>query len=310
MKTACLRSAYGEALVALGKKDKRIVVLEADLCKSTMTVLFEKEYPENFFEMGIAEANMAATAAGFSLAGKIPFFASFAAFVPGRCYDQIRTSICIPNLNVKLCGSSAGLSDFGDGATHQSVDDMALMRVLPNMRVFSPCDAVQTTKIVEYMAANDGPMYIRINRNPLPVLTDEKETFVPGKLYTMREGKDVAIFASGVTVSLALSAAHELEKLGIDAKIINVPTIKPIDNDAVIKICGETKAFVTVEEHSIYGGLGDAISAAAASCLARKHIRVGINDSFGTSAQNYQVLLKHYGFVPETIVKAAQDALK
>ena len=310
MEAACLRTAYGETLVALGKKDKRIVVLEADLCKSTMTVFFEKEYPDNFFEMGIAEANMAATAAGFSLAGKIPFFASFAAFVPGRCYDQIRTSICIPNLNVKICGSSAGLSDFGDGSTHQSIDDMALMRVLPNMRVFSPCDAVQTTKIVEYMAANNGPMYIRVNRNPLPILTDKKDAFIPGKLYTMREGNDVAIFTSGVTVSLALSAALELEKCGIGAKIINVPSIKPIDEDTVLEICGKTKAFVTVEEHSIYGGLGDAISAIAAPCLARKHVRVGIRDIFGTSAENYRVLLKHYGFVPETIIKAAQDALK
>ena len=307
---ASLRTAYGETLVALGETDKRIVVLEADLCKSTMGVMFEKAYPDRFYEMGIAEANMAAVAAGLSLTGKTPFVASFAAFVPGRCYDQIRTSICIPALNVKLCGSSAGLSDFGDGSTHQSIDDIAIMRILPNMQVFSPCDAVQTRQMLSYMAANEGPMYIRINRNDLPVLTDESEAFVPGKVYTMREGRDVAIFASGVTVALALEAAALLEKQGVDARVINVPTLKPIDAEAVLNICGDTKAFVTAEEHSIYGGLGDAISAIVAPRFPKKHIRFGIQDVFGTSAENYDVLLRHYGFTAESISKAAQKALQ
>jgi len=309
MKTASLRTAYGETLVELGKKDDSIVVLEADLCKSTMGVLFEKEHPDNFFEMGIAEANMAAVGAGLALTGKTPFIASFAAFVPGRCYDQIRTSICIPSLNVKVCGSSAGLSDFGDGSTHQSIDDLALMRVLPNMQVFSPCDAVQTRQIVEYMAQNEGPMYIRINRNDLPVITEESEAFVPGKVYTMREGGDVAIFATGVTVAIALQAAEELAKQGIEAKVLNVPSLKPIDEAAVLAACAGTKAFITAEEHSIYGGLGDAIAAIAAPKLTRKHVRMGMQDTFGTSAENYAVLMEHYGFVPETLVKAALDAL-
>jgi len=307
---ASLRTAYGQTLVRIGETNKDVVVLEADLGKSTMGAMVEQAYPDRFFEMGIAEADMAAVAAGFALTGKIPFIASFAVFVPGRCYDQVRTSICIPNINVKLCGSSAGLSDFGDGATHQSIDDIALMRVLPNMQVFSPVDAVQTSLIVGHMAVNHGPMYIRINRNDLPILTKESDGFVPGKVYTMREGKDVAIFATGITVSLSLEAAEELAALGIDAKVVNVPTLKPVDAEAVIDICRATRAFVTAEEHSVIGGLGDAISAIAAPVLARKHIRMGVQDTFGTSAQDYQILLEHYGFVPATIVKAAQDALE
>ena len=307
--TTNLRTAYGETLVELGKTNKNIVVLDADLCKSTMGVLFENSYPDRHFEMGIAEANMASVAAGLALTGKIPFIASFAAFVPGRCYDQIRTSICIPGLNVKICGSSAGLSDFGDGSTHQSIDDIALARLLPGMQVFSPVDAVQTVQIVEYMADGNGPMYIRINRNDLPVLTSESQTFTPGSVYTMHEGCDIAVFATGITVSIALEAAKELAGRGIQAKVLNVPTIKPLDESTVLDICNETKAYITFEEHSIYGGLGDAVNAIVAPKLARKHIRLGLNDTFGTSAQNYQVLLKHYGFIPETVIKAAIDIL-
>jgi len=267
-----------------------------------MGVLFEEAYPERFFEMGIAEADMAAVAAGLSLTGKIPFIASFAAFAPGRCYDQIRTSICIPGLNVKICGSSAGLSDFGDGSTHQSIDDIALMRVLPGMHVFSPVDAVQTAQIVRYMAANNGPMYIRINRNDLPVLTPEDQGFEPGKIYKIREGSDAAIFATGIMVSIALKAADELAEKGVEAMVLNVPSIKPLDSDAVLDLCSGVSTIVTAEEHSIYGGLGDAISTIVAPTIAIKHTRVGIQDKFGTSAQNYQVLLEHYGLTSEAIV--------
>ena len=303
MEYANLRTAYGKTLVELGKTNERIVVVDADLCKSTMGVFFEEAYPERFFEMGIAEADMASVAAGLSLTGKIPFIASFAAFAPGRCYDQIRTSICIPGLNVKICGSSAGLSDFGDGSTHQSIDDIALMRVLPGMHVFSPVDAIQTAQIVRYMAANNGPMFIRVNRNELPVLTPEDQGFEPGKIYKKREGSDVAIFATGIMVSIALKAADELAEKGIEAMVLNVPSIKPLDPDAVLDICGNVGAIITAEEHSIYGGLGDAISAIVAPKIAIRHTRVGIRDKFGTSAQNYQVLLEHYGLTPETIVR-------
>ena len=309
MSNASLRTAYGEALVELGKTNKRIVVLDADLCKSTMGTLFEMAYPERFFEMGIAEADMASVAAGLSLTGKVPFIASFAVFSTGRCYDQIRTNVCIPGLNVKICGSSAGLSDFGDGSTHQSVDDIALMRVLSGMQVFSPADAVQTTKIVEYMSKNNGPMYIRINRNELPVLTADDWKFTPGMVYTKHEGEDVAIFATGVTVSIALKAAEALADRGIGAKVLDVPSIKPLDETSVLDICNGVKAIVTVEEHSIYGGLGDAVSVVVAPKLPRKHVRLGIQDKFGTSAQNYQVLLEHYGFTSENITQAALNAL-
>ena len=305
-----LRKAYGETLVELAGENKNIVDLEADLSKSTMGTFFEAKYPERFFEMGIAEANMASVAAGLSLTGKIPFMNSFAVFSTGRCYDQIRTSICIPNLNVKICGSSAGLSDFGDGSTHQTVEDMATMRALPNMKVFSPVDANQVASIVRYMAANQGPMYIRINRNDLPVLTEENQEFIPGKVYTMREGKDAVVFATGVMVSIALAAAEDLAKEGIDLKVVNVPSIKPIDADAVAYIAGSVKGVVTAEEHSVIGGLGSAICECLAPRIAKKVFFVGIQDRFGTSGENYDVLLNGYGLTKENIVASVKKSLE
>ncbi|MBQ6470313.1 MAG: transketolase family protein [Lachnospiraceae bacterium] len=303
---ASLRNAYGETLVELGKENKNIVDLEADLGGSTMGVLFEKAYPDRFYEMGIAEADMASTAAGLAFTGKVPFFGSFAVFVPGRCYDQIRTGICIAGLNVKICGSSAGLSDYGDGATHQSIDDIGLMRGLPNMEVFIPVDANQTKAIVKYMANNNGPMYIRINRNPLPVLTAEDEEFVPGKLYVMKEGTDVTIFAYGVMVSKALEAAEILEQKGISVRVVNVPSIKPIDEDQVAALANECN--LTIDEHSIYGGLGDVICAILAAKKPCKVKKYGINDEFGCSAMNYPELLVEYGFTPEKIAAAVEEA--
>ena len=303
------RIAYGETLVDLGKDNSDIVVLEADLGKSTMGSLFEEAYPNRFFEMGIAESNMASAAAGLSLTGKIPFMASFAVFSTGRCYDQIRTNVCIPGLNVKICGSSAGMSDFGDGSTHQSIDDMALMRVLPNMQVFSPVDATETRKIVRYMAENQGPMYIRINRNDLPPLSNPDEDFVPGKVYTLREGTDVAIFATGVMVSRSLEAAEELSDLGISAKVVNVPSIKPLSSDDVIAAAKGITHIVTAEEHSVFGGLGDAICAVLGSAELKKYSRVGVNDRFGTSAENYEVLLEEYGLNAAAVKSAVSELL-
>lgn len=307
--TKSQRVAYGQALVNLGATNKDIVVLEADLGKSTMGHMFEETYPDRFYEMGIAEANMASVAGGLSLTGKIPFISSFAVFCPGRCYDQIRTSICIPSLNVKICGSSAGLSDFGDGSTHQSIDDIALMKGLPNMQVFSPVDAVQATKVVEYMAANKGPMYMRVNRNELPIFTNESEEFVPGKVYEIRKGRDIAVFATGIMVSKAVEAAETLSKEGIDVRVINVPSIKPLDNHSIQEIASSVKGIVTAEEHSIYGGLGDAISLAISSELACKLVRVGVNDSFGTSGQNYEVLLEKYNLTADAIVTAVHKTI-
>ena len=310
MATKSLRTAYGEALVALGKDNKKIVALEADLGKSTMSSLFQAAYPERYFEMSIAEANMASTAAGLALTGKIPFINSFAVFSTGRCYDQLRQTIGIAGLNVKICGSSAGLSDYGDGSTHQSIEDMSLMRGIPGMTVLVPVDAVETAKMVAAMAEKVGPVYIRINRNDLPILTPEDTAFEIGKLYTIKEGKDVVVFANGVMVSKALAAAEELAVAGISVKVVNVSTIKPLDRQAVIHCVKGMKAVVTAEEHSVIGGLGSAIAEALRLETGAPLDFVGIEDKFGTSALNYDELLVHYGLTAESIVKKIKELLK
>lgn len=309
METKSQRVAYGKTLVRFGGVYGNVVVLEADLGKSTMGSLFEAEYPERFFEIGIAEANMAGVAAGLALAGKIPFASTFAVFMTGRCYDQIRTGICIPALNVKFCGSSAGLSDFGDGSTHQSIDDLALMRVLPNMKVFSPVDAVQTVQVMEYMVENPGPMYMRVNRNDLPILTNPSDAFVCGKPYSLRAGRDAAVFATGVMASRALEAAEVLEAEGISVEVVNVPTVKPLDAEAVRALCKGKKAVITAEEHSVIGGLGDAVLDALAGDLPKVARKIGLRDCFGTSAGGYDELLAHYGLTAETIAQAARECL-
>ena len=310
MKKESLRLAYGQALVELGREDERIVVLEADLGKSTMSILFQEEYPDRYFEMGIAEANMASTAAGLSLVGKIPFIHSFAVFASGRAYDQIRQSISIVGLNVKICGSSAGLSDFGDGSTHQSIEDMALMRAIPNMTVLVPVDAVETRKMVKAMVDWDGPVYIRINRNDLPVITDPDSDFEIGKLQVVRDGSDVAVFANGVMVSMALEAAEELAKDGISVKVINASTVKPLTDEEVLAHVEGCRGVVTAEEHSIIGGLGSAV----ASALRRERDLpiefVGVKDSFGTSALSYEELLNHYGLTADAIKDAVKVVLE
>ena len=310
MATNSLRTAYGEALVALGRENKNIVVLEADLGKSTMSSLFQAAYPERYFEMSIAEANMASTAAGLALTGKIPFINSFAVFSTGRCYDQLRQTISIAGLNVKICGSSAGLSDYGDGSTHQSIEDMGMMRGIPGMTVLVPVDAVETTKMVAAMADHSGPMYIRINRNDLPILTPADTPFEIGKLYTIREGGDVVVFANGVMVSRALTAAEELAAEGISVKVVNVSTIKPLDRQAVIDAAKGMKAVVTAEEHSVIGGLGSAI----AEALRRENRApldfVGVEDVFGTSAYNYDELLAHYGLTSQAVAAKVRELLK
>ena len=303
------RTIYGETLVELAASNPNIVVLDADLSKSTMGVTFNQAYPDRFFEMGIAEANMASTAAGLSLVGKVPFMASFAVFTTARCYDQIRSSICIPGLNVKICGSSAGMSDFGDGSTHQSIEDIAIMRALPNMQVFCPADATETQKIVKYMSENDGPMYIRLNRNDLPEL-GMQEDFVPGRVYTVREGTDVAVFATGIMVSKSIQAAEELQQEGISVKVVNVPSIKPIDSAQVADIASKVRSIVTAEEHSVIGGLGGVISEIVSSTQPRKILRVGVEDEFGTSAQNYEILMEGYGLTVSAIVDSVKQSLK
>jgi transketolase len=309
MRSKSLRTAYGETLVELGKENKDIVVLEADLGKSTMSILFQNMFPERFFEMGIAEQNMTSTAAGLALTGKIPFISSFAVFASGRAYDQLRQTISIAKLNVKVCGSSSGLSDFGDGSTHQAVEDMAIMRAIPNMTVLVPVDAVETSKMVRAMVKWPGPVYLRVNRNELPIYTSEDADYQIGKLYTIKDGHDVVVFANGVMVSKALEAARSLEAQGISAKVVNVSTVKPLDRQAVIDCTKGFKGVVTAEEHSVIGGLGSAITEALRGVTDQPLEFVGIPDSFGTSAYNYEELLAHYGLTAQAIVDSARKVL-
>lgn len=305
-----LRSAYGESLVRLGKKDARVMALEADLGKSTQSVMFQAEFPDRYFQMGIAEQDMTSTAAGMALAGMIPFVHSFAIFATGRAYDQLRNSICVPNLNVRICGSSAGLSDFGDGKTHQSVEDVALMRAVPNMSVICPADSIECEKMMDCLLDWQGPVYIRINRNDLPFVTPPDEPYKIGKVTKLREGKHVAIFASGIMVSKALEAAEALAKDGISARIVNVSTIKPLDREAVIRYAAGVDAIVTAEEHSLIGGLGSAIVEALRGVSHAPVEFVGIPDTFGISAEGYDGLMARYGLTAVAIAETAKTLLK
>jgi transketolase len=299
------RNAYGEALVELGKADHRIVVLDADLCKSTMSVLFQDTFPERFFEMGIAEANMMSMAAGLAVSGKIAFASTFAVFATGRAYDQIRQTISIGKLNVKVCGSSAGLSDYGDGSTHQSVDDVALMSAIPNMTVLTPCDATETRLAVRAAAAHAGPVYIRVNRNPVLDVLPKDATFKIGQNRVLKEGRDILLVAHGVMVEKALQAAELLAKEGISAKVVSISTMKPFDYEGVAKLAQGMKGVVTAEEHSYIGGL------AAATALALRQSAVpmdylAVNDVFGESAHKPEDLQVAFGLTAENIAQKAR----
>lgn len=302
------RVAYGEELLELAKKNQDIVALDADLSKSTMTCLIEEHFPERFFEMSIAEQNMVATAAGMALKGKIPFVNSFAVFLTGRAFDQIRQSVAYPAMNVKICGSSSGFSDFGDGATHQSVEDLALMRALPNMVVLSPVDEIETRAMVRFMVEHQGSVYIRLDRGEVPVILDEKYQFVPGEPTVVAAGTDVTIFGTGQMVSVAMQAAETLGQEGISAEVVNVGTIKPMNTAAVIALAQKTSAVVTVEEHNIYGGLGSAI---AESLMPTKIpiVPIGVQDRFGQSAKTYEELLAEYGLTQEAVCQAVKNVL-
>jgi transketolase len=303
------RQVYGESLVELGTKNKNIVVLEADLGKSTMTTLFEQKFPERFFEMGIGEANMTSFAAGLSLTGKIAFTNSFAVFAAGRAFDQIRQGISIPGLNVKIVGSSAGLSDFGDGATHQSVEDVAIMRAIPNMTVLVPADGIETRKMMNKIVEYDGPVYLRINRHDLPDLFPEDQEFVIGKPYLIREGNDIVVFANGIMVSKAVEAADALEKEGISVRVVNVSSLKPIDENEIIKFADNIKGIITAEEHSLIGGLASAITYILRG-RAIKIVPVGIEDRFGQSTHGYEELLEEYGLSAKSIINSAKNLLQ
>jgi transketolase len=300
-----LSQAYGKELLQCAKEDHRIIALDADLCGSTQTVYIEREIPERFFEMGIAEQNMTSVAAGLALIGKIPFVNSFAVFSVGQAYNQIRQGIALPKLNVKIVGSSCGLSDFGDGATHQSVVDLSIMRAIPNMVVIVPVDAVETRKVVRAIIAYEGPVYVRINRNDLPNVTKESDQFEIGKVQKIADGKDIVIFACGLMVSQALKAREMLLSQGISLRIINVSTLKPLDKEKVIEFSQDVKKVITAEENSIIGGLGGAICEALDE-QDRKIVRLGINDEFGQSASCYEDLIDYYKLTPEDIVARAK----
>jgi transketolase len=309
MKMQNPRQVYGETLIELGRTNKNIVVLEADLSKSTMTCLFEKEFPDRFFEMGIGEANMTSFAGGLSLTGKIAFTNSFAVFAAGRAYDQIRQGISIPKLNVKIVGSSAGLSDFGDGATHQSVEDVAIMRAIPNMTVLVPVDGIEIRKMMKKITEYQGPVYMRINRHDLPDLFPEDQEYEIGKSYLITEGKDVVVFAYGIMVSKAVQAAEKLKVEGISVRVVNVSSLKPTNEDDIKKFISGVKGIVTAEEHSLIGGLASVITYILRGSGV-PIITIGIEDDFGQSAHDYDELLEEYDLTEKNIITSVKKLIR
>ena len=295
------RQSYGEALLELGKENKDVVVLDADLAGATKTELFAKEFPDRFFDIGIAEADMMGTAAGLSTCGKIPYVSTFAMFAAGRSYDQIRNSICYPNLNVKICATHAGITVGEDGATHQMIEDLGLMRGLPNMTVLSTSDDTQTRWAVREIAKIDGPVYLRLCRMATPVIYEGNEQFEIGKGIQLGSGTDASIIATGVTVSEALKAQKILQEQGIDVRVIDIHTIKPIDRDLLAKCAEETARIITVEDHNIIGGLGSAVCEILSEEYPVKVERMGINDCFGRSGKAEE-LMTYYKIDAEAIV--------
>ena len=296
------RQSYGEALVTLGKENNNVVVLDADLAGATKTNMFAKEFPDRFFDMGIAEQDMVATAAGFATCGKIPFASTFAVFATGRSYDQIRNSICYPNLNVKICATHCGITVGEDGATHQMLEDINLMRGLPNMTVISPADDVEAQWAVREAAKIDGPVYIRFGRASTPVIHENDEKLELGKAIQFGDGTDATVFATGIMVAEALKAKEELEKEGINIRVVDFHTIKPIDSEIIIKCAKETKKLISVEEHSIIGGLGSAVAEVLVENYPSKLIRMGIKDCFGRSGSASE-LLKYFGLTSKEIIE-------
>jgi transketolase len=305
---AATRDGFGRGLVKAGKMSNNVVVLCADLTESTRVLDFKNTFPDRFIQMGVAEQSLAAIASGMALAGKIPFIASYAAFSPGRNWEQIRTTGCLQNVNLKIVGNHAGVSVGPDGATHQMTEDIALMRVLPNMIVLSPCDTIEAEKATIAAASIDGPVYIRLSREPSPIFTTPKTPFETGKAQPLTKGNDVAIIATGPLVYEALKAAHHLEKRNIGARVINCATIKPLDTNAVLKAAKECGAIVTVEEAQITGGLGGAVCELVCAEFPVPVIRIGLNDEFGQSGTATE-LQEHYHLTAPWIVKAANTAI-
>lgn len=308
-KKMATREAYGEVLAALGEKHPEIVALDADLSKSTKTDVFAKKFPERFFDMGIAEQNMMGVAAGMAASGLKPFASTFAMFAAGRAFEIIRNSICYPNLNVRICATHAGITVGEDGASHQAIEDIALMRALPNMTVIQPSDGISAKALIEGSLNISGPVYVRLGRSAVPMLYSEAASFEIGKAATLREGIDVTVIATGIMVNEALKAAETLAEQNISVRVLDMHTIKPLDTEAVLKAASETQLIVTAEEHSIIGGLGSAVAEVASECCPVKVVRVGIKDTFGESGTP-QALLEKYGLTAAHLVKAVVENLK
>lgn len=296
------RESFGKALVELGKENENVVVLTADLAGATKTSLFEREFPDRFINVGIAEQNMIGISAGLATTGKIPFASTFAMFVAGRAYDQIRNSVAYPKLNVKICGTHAGVTVGEDGATHQMLEDLSLMRSIPNMTVLCTSDDVQTRWVIKEMAKIDGPVYIRLARVATPVIYNENQKFEIGKMVQIGDGTDATVFATGVEVAEALKAKEELEKENINIRVVDVHTIKPIDREMIIKCARETKKLITIEDHSIIGGLGTAVCEVLSEECPTKVVRMGMQDRFGKSGKAEQ-LLKYFKLDSQAIIE-------
>ena len=301
-KKVATRKSYGEALEQLGKENPNVVVLDADLAGATKTDMFAKQFPDRFFDMGIAEANMMATAAGFATCGKIPYASTFAVFAAGRAYDQIRNSICYPKLNVKICATHCGVTVGEDGATHQMIEDLSLMRTLPNMTVMSTSDDIQTKWAIKEIAKIQGPVYLRLARMETPIIYDENTKFEIGKAIQIGEGTDGTVFATGITVSEAIKAQEILKQEGINIRVVDMHTIKPIDKEIIIKSAKETKKLISIEDHNIIGGLGSAISEVLTEEYPTKLIRLGIKDVFGKSGKAEE-LIKYFGITADNIIE-------
>jgi transketolase len=303
------REAYGRALVELGAVNESVVVLEADLGRSTYTYLFGEQYPDRYFNMGVAEANMMGTAAGLAAGGKIPFASTFCIFASLRAGEQVRNSIAYPNLNVKIVATNAGIEIGPDGATHQATEDVAVMRAIPNMTVVAPSDPIMTAKLVHQAVEFDGPMYMRLGREPTPYLYDEDTQFQFGKAITCREGGYVTLVAMGNMVCRAIDAADILKTEGIGARVVDMHTIKPLDEAVLIEAARETGCIVTAEDHNVVGGLGGAVSEMAGSTVPVPVVRVGVQDTFAQSGGTEE-LLEHYGMTAEHIAEAARKAIE
>lgn len=303
-----LRDGYSSALIELGYENENVVVLDADLALSTKTKRFGTVFPNRFFDCGIAEANMMGVAAGLASCGKIAFVSTFAVFATGRCYDQIRQSIAYPELNIKIVATHAGISVGGDGASHQMLEDMALMRVLPNMRVIAPADAIEVEDVIPAIAATPGPFYVRMGRADAPVIFDKHRDFEVGKGVMLRKGDDVTIISTGTMTADALRAYDLLEKDGVSAQIIHMPTVKPFDATLAKKAAGHTNCLVVCEEHSVIGGLG-AATAEAISEQPVPLLRIGVNDVFGESGGAQELMVK-YGLTADNIAAKAKVVIK